>query len=282
MPDLKQVGTGLQTAATPMFMIPGVGSIAGGIVGGLGLGMNLLDAILGRDKFDTKSWKNQQISNIEGYYNKAKQETKDSMQNLSDATLNTMSNKSGMAAGVAGMNNPARIQADITANVLGQRDQRIANAKLAFNQQEAGAKQQVEDKAAQIHYNQEANAPSWRDYAGNFMQTLQTPLGMQGLGAIVGGGMSVGKWIGNMFKNGISTAYPMTQKDNTNYTGMFNANIPQQQAPSYVNNPNLLGQVKQNSNPLDLSGGNLFLKRMMYPNQQIFNPNGINWNLGGM
>lgn len=243
-------------------MIPGANFLSP-IIGGVGFGLNLLDSILGRDKFDYNKWRDQQIGEIEGYYNKAKNETQTKMFNLADADIGNTANKYNMASGVAGINNPARLGADTVADIMSNRDKSIANAFLAFNQQEAGAKQQVSDTAAKMQYNEELNAPSWRDYASNIMNSLTTDTGQSFLGAVAGG-------VGSLFKNnGFSTVKKPITKDTTDYgtqVGIPFGKVLEQSPDDIMGIPPEFNTQPDNPyGQFDLSGGNMFVKRLTAP-----------------
>jgi len=175
----------------------GLGStLAGGlsflspILGAAGMAGNVLSWILGDDKFDWNKWRDEQADKVSSRYNEGKQEMEKKAYNLADATIGQATNAQGMAGSTAGINSAGtgRLNAQVYSNIAQGRDQTIASATNAMENQKANALAAIDRAAAQGDMAEAFNAPNAITYADNFVKTLQTGPAQDFLGTLFGGG----------------------------------------------------------------------------------------------
>jgi len=192
----EQSGGVLGLAGNIASMIPGMGAATGL----LGIGGNVLSWILGSDKYDWEKWKKEQMGEIDANYNKSLGNATQTAIKTANSTIGEATTKQGMAGGVSGINGVGRLAASTYADVAGNRDSAVTGITNALEQNRAAMKSAVTREAASGSMQEDFNAPTTLDYINNLLGTLSTPVGQEGVGAIIGGLGKTGNVIGNLFK----------------------------------------------------------------------------------
>lgn len=195
-PDSNGITPAIGLAGNVASMIPGMGAISGI----LGLGGNVLSWILGTDEFDWEGWKKNQLAGIDREYDTSLSNATSVAHKTANATIGEATNKQAMAGGVAGINNPGRLNAQTYANVAQNRDDAITSITNGLEQNRAAMKSAVIREASQGQMQEQFNQPTTIDYMNNLLGTLQTPVGQEGVGAIVSGIGKGADWLGNLFR----------------------------------------------------------------------------------
>lgn len=192
----NNIGMGLASQAASS--IPGIGSVLGA---GIGLGSQVLSWILGSDKTDWDAWKRKQQAGINAQYNESEVKALNQAQKTANATIGETTNAQALASSVSGMSSPGRINAQVYSNIAQNRDRAQTSIVNGLEQNRAAMLSAVERSAAENEARENANAPTAIDYIGNLVNTLQSPVMQEGIGAIIGGIGKGGSFIGNLFKN---------------------------------------------------------------------------------
>lgn len=256
-----QSGGVLGLAGNIASMIPGMGAVTGL----LGIGGNVLSWIFGSDKFDWEGWKKRQISEIDREYDTSQSNAVRTANKTANATIGEATNKQGMAGGVAGINNVGRLNAQTYANIAQNRDDAVTSITNALEQNRAAMKSAVIRQAAEGDMQEDFNAPTSLDYINNLLGTLSTPVGQEGVGAIIGGLGKTGSVIGNLFKGkqgiDLGVGSGIDKGDGTKASG-FGNNFPLQMTGKFgmvnqvpfansntSNSPYIMNFFKNNKQP---------------------------------